>query len=123
MHQKLLFVALAATSIFSAPVTATAQRQWHPTPSSTQGDVGPQGNNNGTFTEWYGGPVGAYGSYGGYGPYGGYGGYGAYGPYGAYGAYRSYGPYARYRQRHPTPSSTQGDVGPQGNNNGTFTRW
>jgi len=23
--------------------------------------------------------------------------------------------------RHPTPSSTQGDVGPQGNNNGTLT--
>jgi hypothetical protein len=24
--------------------------------------------------------------------------------------------------RHPTPSSTQGDVGPSGNNNGTLTR-
>ncbi|MEZ2141753.1 hypothetical protein AAE026_05465 [Bradyrhizobium sp. DN5] len=37
------------------------------------------------------------------------------GPYGAY-----------YRTRHPTPSSTQGDVGPDGNNNGTLTggyRW
>ncbi|RZN06325.1 hypothetical protein CWO91_29510 [Bradyrhizobium genosp. SA-3] len=37
------------------------------------------------------------------------------GPYGAY-----------YGTRHPTPSSTQGDVGPDGNNNGTLTggyRW
>jgi hypothetical protein len=25
----------------------------HPTPSSTQGDVGPQGNNNGTLTGYY----------------------------------------------------------------------
>jgi hypothetical protein len=120
MHSKLLLVALAATSILSAPVSAYAQRQWHPTPSSTQGDVGPQGNNNGTFTGWYGGPVGAYGPYGAYRQYGAYGPYAAYG---AYGAFQPYGPYGRYRQRHPTPSSTQGDVGPQGNNNGTFTRW
>lgn len=37
------------------------------------------------------------------------------------------GPYYHYRPRgynganHPTPSSTQGDVGPSGNNNGTLT--
>jgi hypothetical protein len=35
----------------------------HPTPSSTQGDVGPDGNNNGTLT----------GNYGYHGPYGNYG--------------------------------------------------
>ncbi|MGX4771270.1 hypothetical protein ACWAUC_15935 [Bradyrhizobium guangdongense] len=37
------------------------------------------------------------------------------------------GPYALYNgTNHPTPSSTQGDVGPEGNNNGTLTggyRW
>jgi len=35
----------------------------HPTPSSTQGDVGPSGNNNGTLTGYYG-PYGPYGPYG-----------------------------------------------------------
>lgn len=32
------------------------------------------------------------------------------------------GPYAALNgTNHPTPSSTQGDVGPDGNNNGTLT--
>jgi hypothetical protein len=39
--------------------------------------------------------------------------------------YRGYGQrgYGRYGNgtNHPTPSSTQGDVGPQGNDNGTTT--
>jgi hypothetical protein len=37
------------------------------------------------------------------------------------------GPYGAFNgTNHPTPSSTQGDVGPDGNNNGTLTgsyRW
>ena len=37
------------------------------------------------------------------------------------------GPYGAFNgTNHPTPSSTQGDVGPEGNNNGTLTggyRW
>ncbi len=43
--------------------------------------------------------------------------------------YRPYGPgYGRYGNgtNHPTPSSSQGDVGPGGNNNGTLSgpaRW
>jgi hypothetical protein len=38
---------------------------------------------------------------------------------------RGYGLYGN-GSNHPTPSSTQGDVGPEGNNNGTqtgFNRW
>jgi hypothetical protein len=109
MRSKLLFAALTATSMLAVPVTAFAQGfiyggmgyepygpvgARHPTPSSTQGDVGPEGNNNGTLTP----PAARY-----------------VGPFGAY---------ARMRPRwHPAPSSTQGDVGPEGNNNGTYTRW
>jgi len=32
-----------------------------------------------------------------------------------------YGSYGYNGSNHPTPSSTQGDVGPEGNNNGTLT--
>jgi hypothetical protein len=65
-------------------------------------------------------------SYGAYGAYGGFN--GQPGWYGAYGAYGAYGPYGAWNgSNHPTPSSSQGDVGPMGNNNGTLTgiysRW
>jgi hypothetical protein len=47
------FIAVAALSLLLTPVAASAQslnESNHPTPKSTQGDVGPRGNNNGTLT-------------------------------------------------------------------------
>jgi hypothetical protein len=38
---------------------------------------------------------------------------------GSYGSYNGYG--SSNSANHPTPSSSQGDVGPEGNNNGTLT--
>jgi hypothetical protein len=122
MQRKIELMSLAAASLIAGTVGAFAQDYRvqprfyggygaygafnganHPTPSSTQGDVGPGGNNNGTLTFFPG-----YAPFGGYGP----------APRQWYEAYGAYG---------PAPSSTQGDVGPMGNNNGTRTgyyrRW
>ncbi|MFN4922170.1 hypothetical protein [Bradyrhizobium sp.] len=64
----------------------------HPTASSSQGDVGPAGTNNGSLT---------------------------LNPKYRASQAKMKGP--ANGANHPTPSSSQGDVGPGGNNNGTLT--
>lgn len=53
MHGKKQIVTFAALSLLAMPIAASAQslnESNHPIPGSTQGDVGPRGNNNGTLT-------------------------------------------------------------------------
>lgn len=104
MKSKITLMSVVAASLMAAATAASAQG--YPTAGYPTGPTG------GMTGGWAGPPAQAV-------PPSYYG-----GAYGAYGAYDYYGgaPTTRgWRQNHPTPHSTQGDVGPDGNNNGTLT--
>src|SRR4051794_15340397 len=92
MRSKLLFVTLTATSILAVPVAAVAQGQTDSTGKAMGSRHVTQSNQHVTHATQHKAHSGTVGANTG-----------------------------THRTKHPTPSSTQGDVGPGGNNNGTLT--